>query len=138
MLNEHTVEQLKSLRTHGMVRAIEEQATSTAADALSFDDRLTLMVQREVAWRDDRPVARRYKRPNDKGRPADGARGRRFSAALSTLHRFQPAPNPDSSAAGAVFGVPWGRKKGVGKSRRHMFQVGSGGRRASRSGISAS
>ena len=31
MLNEHTLEQLRSLRLDGMVRAIEEQATSTAA-----------------------------------------------------------------------------------------------------------
>ena len=43
MLNEHTLDQLKSLRLDGMVRAIEEQATSTAADALAFDDRLTLL-----------------------------------------------------------------------------------------------
>ena len=61
MLNEHTLDQLKSLRLDGMVRAIEEQASSTAADALAFDDRLTLLVQREVAWRDDRRVARLLK-----------------------------------------------------------------------------
>jgi DNA replication protein DnaC len=61
MLNEHTLDQLKSLRLHGMVRAIEEQATSTTADTLGFDDRLTLLVQREVAWRDDRRVARLLK-----------------------------------------------------------------------------
>jgi DNA replication protein DnaC len=61
MLNEHTLDQLRSLRLDGMVRAIEEQATSTAAAGLSFDDRLTLLVQREVAWRDDRRVARLLK-----------------------------------------------------------------------------
>jgi DNA replication protein DnaC len=61
MLNEHTLDQLRSLRLDGMVRAIEEQATSTAAASLSFDDRLTLLVQREVAWRDDRRVARLLK-----------------------------------------------------------------------------
>mgnify|MGYP006189089971 CR=1 FL=1 len=48
MLNEQTLTQLKSLRLDGMVRAIEEQATSTAADTLGFDDRLTLLVQREI------------------------------------------------------------------------------------------
>ena len=31
MLNEHTLDQLRSLRLDGMVRAIEEQATSIAA-----------------------------------------------------------------------------------------------------------
>ena len=61
MLNEHTLEQLRGLRLDGMVHAIEEQAMSTAAAALAFDDRLTLLVQREVAWRDDRRVARLLK-----------------------------------------------------------------------------
>jgi DNA replication protein DnaC len=61
MLNEHTLDQLRSLRLDGMVRAIEEQATSTVAAGLSFDERLTLLVQREVAWRDDRRVQRLLK-----------------------------------------------------------------------------
>jgi IstB-like ATP binding protein len=61
MLNEHTLDQLRSLRLDGMVHAIEEQATSTAANALSFDERLTLLVQREIAWRDDRRVQRLLK-----------------------------------------------------------------------------
>jgi DNA replication protein DnaC len=61
MLNEHTLDQLRSLRLDGMVRAIEEQATSTAAAGLGFDERLTLLVQREIAWRDDRRVARLLK-----------------------------------------------------------------------------
>ena len=61
MLNEHTLDQLRSLRLDGMIRAIEEQATSTVAAALPFDDRLTLLVQREIAWRDDRRVARLLK-----------------------------------------------------------------------------
>ena len=61
MLNEHTLDQLRSLRLDGMVRAIEEQASSTVAAALPFDDRLTLLVQREVAWRDDKRVARLLK-----------------------------------------------------------------------------
>jgi len=61
MLNEHTLTQLRSLRLDGMVRAIEEQATSTAATALGFDERLTLLVQREIAWRDDRRVQRLLK-----------------------------------------------------------------------------
>jgi DNA replication protein DnaC len=61
MLNEHTLNQLRGLRLDGMVRAIEEQACSTASMALGFDERLTMVVQREVAWRDDRRVARLLK-----------------------------------------------------------------------------
>lgn len=61
MLNEHTINQLRGLRLDGMVRAIEDQASSTAATSLGFEERLTLLVQREVAWRDDRRVARLLK-----------------------------------------------------------------------------
>lgn len=61
MLNEHTINQLRGLRLDGMVRAIEDQASSAAATALGFDERLTLLVQREVDWRDDRRVARLLK-----------------------------------------------------------------------------
>jgi DNA replication protein DnaC len=61
MLNEHTLDQLRSLRLDGMVHAIEEQALSMAAAELPFDDRLTLLVQREIAWRDDKRVARLLK-----------------------------------------------------------------------------
>jgi len=60
-MNEHTLTQLRSLRLDGMVHAIEEQATSIAASALGFDERFSLLVQREVAWRDDRRVARLLK-----------------------------------------------------------------------------
>ncbi len=61
MLNEHTLDQLRRLRLDGMVRAIEEQSASTAAAALAFDERFTLLVQREIAWRDDRRVQRLLK-----------------------------------------------------------------------------
>jgi IstB-like ATP binding N-terminal. len=49
MLAEHTLDQLRTLRLDGMLRAIEEQSTSTAAAELSFEDRFTLLVQREIA-----------------------------------------------------------------------------------------
>ena len=55
-MNEHTLTQLRDLRLDGMLRAIEEQATSTAAAALGFEERFTLLVQSEVAWRADRRV----------------------------------------------------------------------------------
>jgi DNA replication protein DnaC len=60
-MNEHTLTQLRDLRLDGMVRAIEEQASSTSASALGFDERLSLLVQAEVAWRDDKRVGRLLK-----------------------------------------------------------------------------
>lgn len=61
MLNEHTLSQLRALRLDGMIHAIEEQARSTAACALSFEERLSLIVQREITWRDDRRLQRLLK-----------------------------------------------------------------------------
>jgi DNA replication protein DnaC len=60
-MNEHTLTQLRTLRLDGMVRALEEQATSTAASVLGFEDRFSLLVQRQVAWRDERRVDRLLK-----------------------------------------------------------------------------
>jgi len=60
-MNEHTLTQLRDLRLEGMLRAIEEQAASTAATALGFDERFSLLVQSEVAWRDDKRVGRLLK-----------------------------------------------------------------------------
>ena len=53
-MNEHTLTQLRTLRLDGMVRALEEQSTSINASALGFEDRFSLLVQRQVAWRDER------------------------------------------------------------------------------------
>ena len=61
MLNEHTLTQLRHLRLHGMVRAIEQQTSSTAATVLGFDERLSMLVQSEVAWRDDQRLQRLLK-----------------------------------------------------------------------------
>ena len=61
MLNEHTLDQLRTLRLDGMLHAIEQQAISAAASELPFDDRLTMLVQREVDWRDDKRMARLLK-----------------------------------------------------------------------------
>lgn len=60
-MNEQTLTQLRSLRLDGMVHALQEQANSTGASVLGFDDRFTLLVQRELAWRDERRVARLLK-----------------------------------------------------------------------------
>lgn len=58
MLNEHTLSQMRSLRLDGMIHALETQARTTAASALGFEERLSLLVQREMAWRNDKRVAR--------------------------------------------------------------------------------
>jgi DNA replication protein DnaC len=61
LLNEHTLDQLRSLRLDGMVHALSDQATSAAAAALAFEERLAVLVQREVDWRDGKRLARLLK-----------------------------------------------------------------------------
>lgn len=61
MLKQHTLEQLRTLRLDGMIAALAEQATSSAAAELGFEDRLALLVQREVDWRDGRRLERLLK-----------------------------------------------------------------------------
>jgi DNA replication protein DnaC len=96
MLNEHTLNQLRTLRLDGMVRAIEEQATSTAATALGFDERLTLLVQREVAWRDDRRLARILK-----------AAKLKVSAACVEDINWRASRSLDRSLVAALAGGDW-------------------------------
>jgi DNA replication protein DnaC len=61
LLNEPTLMQLRSLRLDGMLRALEDDATTTAAATLSFEQRLALLVQREIDWRDGKRVERLLK-----------------------------------------------------------------------------
>ena len=41
-----------------MARALEEQWTLPASHSLSFDERLGLLLDRELAWRDDKRLER--------------------------------------------------------------------------------
>jgi len=96
MMNEHTLTQLRSLRMDGMVHAIEEQATSTAAAALGFDERFTLLVQREIAWRDDRRVQRLLK-----------AAKLKVSAACVEEINWRASRSLDRSLVAALAGGDW-------------------------------
>ncbi len=58
MLMEHTLQALKALRLPGMAAALEEQQRIAATTDLSFDERLSMLVDREQSWRDNRRVTR--------------------------------------------------------------------------------
>lgn len=58
MLNEHALDQLRSLRLDDMVQAMADPATRITSAELSFEERLALLVQREVDWRDGKRLAR--------------------------------------------------------------------------------
>ena len=62
MLNHPTVEKLHALKFFGMAIALAEQLDSTEIEALSFDERLGLLVDRELTYRDDRRMTNRLRR----------------------------------------------------------------------------
>ena len=111
-MNEHTLTQLRSLRLDGMVRAIEEQATSTAASALGFDERLSLLVQREVAWRDDRRLARLLK----------AAKLKVSSACIEEID-WRASRSLDRSLVTALAGGDWIRNAQNLLSENHLHRI---------------
>jgi DNA replication protein DnaC len=61
MLNNPTIEKLKALKLTGMVKALEEQMGAPGIGELDFFERLGLLVDREVAERDNRRLKIRIK-----------------------------------------------------------------------------
>lgn len=62
MMMNNTLAQLRDLKLAGMASAVEEQLSSSASTGLSFEERLALMVDREVHHRDDKRRAALMKR----------------------------------------------------------------------------
>jgi DNA replication protein DnaC len=54
----HTLNQLRQLKLSGMTLALERQQESTAVQALSFDERLGMLVDEEINFRENRRLAR--------------------------------------------------------------------------------
>jgi DNA replication protein DnaC len=61
MMNQHTLDQLRTLRLDGLVAALQDPATTTAAAGLDFEARLSLLVQREIDWRGGKRLERLLK-----------------------------------------------------------------------------
>jgi len=61
VLNSQTIEGLHALRLPAMAAGLAEQASSPAHQGLSFEERLGLLVDRELAEREDRRMARYLK-----------------------------------------------------------------------------
>jgi DNA replication protein DnaC len=58
MMIHPTLDHLHALRLSGMATALEEQLQNAAAAELGFEERLALLVEREVTWRDNRRLQR--------------------------------------------------------------------------------
>ena len=70
MLIQPTLDTLNRLKLHGMALALSEQMTHSAAQPLAFEERLALLLEREVLHRDNRRVTRLLKGAQLKERAA--------------------------------------------------------------------
>lgn len=98
MIPAHTLDQLKHLRLDGLLAALNDQATSSAAAELAFDDRLSLLVQREIDWRDQKRLTRLLK----------AARLKVDSACIEDIH-WRESRNLDRHLATNLAGCDWVR-----------------------------
>lgn len=61
MLTHPTVEKLGTLRLHGMVKSFEEQISSKDYDDMDFEERLGLLIDRELTEQENRRLTSRLK-----------------------------------------------------------------------------
>ena len=61
MMMNTTLEQLRGLKLNGMVGGLQEQLTQAGMTGISFEERLALLVDREVHWRNDKRQTRLLK-----------------------------------------------------------------------------
>lgn len=61
MLHHPTLEKLQTLRLYGMYKALTEQMTMPDSETLSFEERLGLLVDREITERQDRRLKTRLR-----------------------------------------------------------------------------
>ena len=62
MLNHPTLEKLQTLRLSGMLKALSEQQQMPEIDSLGFEERLGLLIDREVTERENRRLDSRLKK----------------------------------------------------------------------------
>jgi DNA replication protein DnaC len=98
MIPAQTLDQLKHLRLDGMLAALNDQAIGSAAAGLGFDERLSLLVQREIDWRDDKRLARLLK----------AARLKVASASIEDI-LWRDSRNLDRHLVTALAGCDWVR-----------------------------
>lgn len=61
MLIHPTLEQLQGLRLTGMYKALNEQLQTPGIEAMGFEERLALLIEREATEREDRRLKSRLK-----------------------------------------------------------------------------
>jgi len=62
MLTHPTLEKLEDLRLRGMLKALQDQAQTPEIESLGFEERLGLMIDREITERDNRRLKTRLRK----------------------------------------------------------------------------
>ena len=70
MLIQPTLDTLNRLKLHGVALALSEQMTTGAAQQLAFEERIALLLEREVLYRENRRLGRLLKQAQLKERGA--------------------------------------------------------------------
>jgi len=70
MLIQPTLDALNRLKLHGMAHALSEQMTNTAAQQLAFEERIALLLERELSHRENTRMGRLWKACQPKERAA--------------------------------------------------------------------
>ena len=99
MLTNPTIETLKSLKLHGMIHALEEQQENPAIQALSFEERIALIVDRERLYRDNQRRTRLLR----------GARLKVAEASVEDIN-YKAARGLDKRQIAALAGGEWIRR----------------------------
>jgi hypothetical protein len=73
MLIQPTLDTLNRLKLHGIALALSEQMTSSAAQQLAFEQRIAILLEREVLYRENRRLGRLLKQAQLKERGAVAA-----------------------------------------------------------------
>ena len=101
MLQQHTLEKLHALRLSGMVTVFEQQLAQPAFEESSFEERVALLLDQEMLYRDNRRLSRLLKAAKLRLKRLRGGyrlpppRGihRSFMSALASCQWFQRHQN---------------------------------------------
>lgn len=96
MLTNPTIETLKALKLQGMIQALEEQQQNAAVNALSFEERVALIVDRERLYRDNQRRTRLLR----------GARLKVAAACIEDIN-YKAARGLDKRQIAALAGGDW-------------------------------
>ncbi len=103
MLVQPTLDTLNQLKLHGMAIALSEQMTQTTAQSLPFEDRLGLLVERELTYRENRRLTRLLQLAQLKERAALEDLDFRASIAAWTALNWRVSPPATGSGSTRIF-----------------------------------